>query len=144
MEVVWLLAAGVVIEWVFQIITRIDTKCSLLLIFFNLTIWIIWFLSWYRHTLFVEAVEELGLGYIKTWCISYVTFLCHSLVFIDLQHVWSSQCFRACGTMWGKRLSPYVWVWQIIFNFFLSLVQFLFYFQFELCSSMKWTILFFL
>lgn len=45
MEVVWLLAAGVVIEWVFQIITRIDTKCSLLLIFFNLTIWIICFLA---------------------------------------------------------------------------------------------------
>lgn len=65
--------------------------------------------GWYRYMLSVDAVEKLGLGYIKTWCISYVTFLCHSLVFIDLQNVWSSQCFRACGTMWGKCLSPHVW-----------------------------------
>lgn len=53
---------------------------------------------------FGHAVEELGLGYNKAWCLPYVTFLCHSLVFINVQQVWCSWCFRTCCTNWGKFL----------------------------------------
>ena len=77
-------------------------------------------IGWPTFLLFGDAVEELGLGYLKAWCLPSVSFFCHPLVLLRLHQARSSQCLRACCTIGGGCLGYDIWFekqpWFCIFN----------------------------